>query len=378
MAFINTSDVLGEQATFDAIVSKQITEFNDNRITKLFAHAFRNCLSLVSVDLPNVTKVNDSGFKDCPNLEYARFTKKVTFGTDNFENCSKLKALILEYEGNGNNDVCLLSGTNMLSGTPLKVIDGFCYVPNSMLAKTKASDNNIEFRHIIRSIDDYPIGNDASTISLTWTQIKAAIDDESFFSGNYAVGDIKKFTYNDGTTEQVCYAEIRYIDTVNKYVDFVMAYGIESVPMLPSANETNKKYSESNAKARLDEIYANELQSDLKNIITPVTKQYYCYDDTTEQVTASLWLMNSQNAGFTGSYLKENDPNDHALFDDTLWRRKTIKTTKLRTSYWIGSAIGSRYPTRRVVCGGGGTPTDVSSNTSSMLIFGFRIQKTTT
>ena len=328
------------------------------------------------------TRFEDYAAYDCRNLTLIDLAydgnNSIFFGQQSFGSVLNLEHFIIRSQVMPTFKSGLAENAKLtaLSHFRMMRLLAFLYVPNNLLQSYKANNVFKTIRFAIRSIDDYPIGNDASTISLTWTQIKAVIDDESFFSGNYAIGDIKKFTYNDGTTEQVCYAEIRYIDTVNKYVDFVTVYGTESLQMANVSEYIS--YSESNAKARLDEIYANELQSDLKNVITPVTKQYYCYDgsdESIEQVTAPLWLMNSQNAGFVGTYLKENDPNDHALFDDNGTRIKMNITGSMAQN--ISYLTGSRYKQAKsfITVASNGASSNTGVTTPALLVFCFRIAK---
>lgn len=73
--FINTIDVLGDDAVIDSIIDRTITEFKDNTLTSVGRCAFRNCTTLKTVDLPNVTvfvgnPVQDhSAFFGCTALE---------------------------------------------------------------------------------------------------------------------------------------------------------------------------------------------------------------------------------------------------------------------------------------------------------------------
>ena len=67
--FINTIDVLGDDAVIDGIISRTITEFKDDVVTNVSAYAFYNCTALTEVDLPNVTTVGKQAFVNCTALE---------------------------------------------------------------------------------------------------------------------------------------------------------------------------------------------------------------------------------------------------------------------------------------------------------------------
>lgn len=61
--FINTIDVLGDEAVIDGIITRTITEFRDDTITKVGAWAFYKC-NLDIVDLPNVTEIGADAFEE--------------------------------------------------------------------------------------------------------------------------------------------------------------------------------------------------------------------------------------------------------------------------------------------------------------------------
>ena len=157
----------------------------------------------------------------------------------------------------------------------------------------------------------------------------------------------------------------------NKYVDFVLRDSDETLKR--NINATPVSYADSNVKARLDEIYTDELPSDLKTIISPISKKYYKYDGTIEIVTAPLWLLNTKDVNLTGSYLKETEGEEYSLFDTNTKRSKYFMNDLSRYSWWLGSAYSSD---KYVVISNSGDPNNNSSTYYNCLIFGFRIQKT--
>lgn len=66
--FINTIDVLGDDAVVDSIIDRTITEFKDDTITSIGYSAFYGCKNLVSVDAPNVSDVLNQAFFGCSSL----------------------------------------------------------------------------------------------------------------------------------------------------------------------------------------------------------------------------------------------------------------------------------------------------------------------
>jgi hypothetical protein len=66
--FINTIDVLGDDAVIDSIIQRTITEFKDNRVETVGRHAFYGCTALERVELPRVKKIDTNAFANCTAL----------------------------------------------------------------------------------------------------------------------------------------------------------------------------------------------------------------------------------------------------------------------------------------------------------------------
>ena len=372
MAFVNTKNIIGEQALFDALVSHQITEFNDDMVTELGVQALGHQENLRSVNFPSLTRIGQSAFTNCPNLETIDIGGLLTlFTTPGLSGSPLLKALILR---NTSGVSRTSNSSSWLERTTFAMLSGFIYVPRSLLSsyKPQYTGNNYwtPYRRAIRAIEDMPI-LDAETINLTWTQIKSMIDDESFFSDGYDVEDLKKVTYTDGTTSHTVYFEIAKIDTTNKYVDFVLVNPSELSPM---SNSSMVAYSDSLAKARLDAIYNNELPSDLKAAITPITKPYYKFDGEIEYVTAPLWMLNTKDVNYTSSYLKESEGENYTIFDSIGKRVKFSQNTGEVGAWCLGSAQNA---TKYMAVSTSGQTASQSPTTNGYLVFGFRIQKST-
>ena len=357
MSFVNTADTLGESATLDALIAHTLTEYNDDRITSLRQYAFRSNIGLQKVNLPSLTGVNTRAFYGCTNLEEVDIGGGSTISSNAFQNCSKLKTLIIR-----STTVTGLANKNAISTSKLGLFGvGGIYVPRSILTSYKSASNWSDYASTIFAIEDMPI-TDFSTISESWAQIKAAIDNESFFSSGYDVGDIKQLVYGQHTV----YAEIRKIDTTNKFVDFVLKNFDETVAM----GNSMVAYTSTGAYTRLDTIYNDELPSELKSAITPVAKKYYNYQGNTDTVTVPLWLLNTKDAGLTGDYLKESDGENY--YDSNAKRIKYNQQTGSADYWWLGSAYSSSYFLNVGDYGGGNGS---SPTYSGGLVFGFRLQK---
>jgi hypothetical protein len=88
--FVNTIDLLGDDAVIDSIIDRSITEFKDDKITEIGADAFNGCANLKEIDCPKVTKVNNSSFNKCTSLLNVNLPELTETGTSTFSQCSKL------------------------------------------------------------------------------------------------------------------------------------------------------------------------------------------------------------------------------------------------------------------------------------------------
>jgi hypothetical protein len=127
--FINTIDILGDDAVIDSIIERTITEFKDDVITSIGGTAFRKCYELTVVDVPKVTTIEGEAMRQC----------------------TALTALILRGE-----TVCVLSNSNALSQSAIANGTGYIYVPRSLVDSYKSQTNFSTYANRIRAIEDYP------------------------------------------------------------------------------------------------------------------------------------------------------------------------------------------------------------------------------
>lgn len=83
-----------DSSTLDALIEGTLTEITNDRVTSVRQGAFRYC-KLQSVNLPNVTIINLSGFMDCSDLLSANFPQVTTIGNTAFGNCTNLRSAVL-------------------------------------------------------------------------------------------------------------------------------------------------------------------------------------------------------------------------------------------------------------------------------------------
>lgn len=150
--FINTADVIGDDALTDSIIEKSITEFNDNVITLVGDYAFRDCNALTYVCVPSVTRVGGYAFSMNEALRTVDLTSVTTIAGYAFQVCSALTALILR------NTIAppSLFNKDAISYTAIANGTGYIYVPRDLVDSYKSASNWSTYANQIRAIEDYP------------------------------------------------------------------------------------------------------------------------------------------------------------------------------------------------------------------------------
>lgn len=99
--FINTIDLLGDDAVIDSIIDRTITEFKDDKITSIGAYAFYGCEMLETIEFPNVTSgLGEGAFRNCKSLKaitpntFPKVTKQhYTYNEHIFQDCKSLESV---------------------------------------------------------------------------------------------------------------------------------------------------------------------------------------------------------------------------------------------------------------------------------------------
>lgn len=78
--FINTRDILGEKAAFDALIADQIDELKDNVVSSLGNYALYGRKNLQGVEMPSATKIGDYSMQNCTALESVKFAAAAEVG----------------------------------------------------------------------------------------------------------------------------------------------------------------------------------------------------------------------------------------------------------------------------------------------------------
>lgn len=171
--FINTIDVLGDDAVIDSIIQRTITEFKDNRVNKVGQRAFASCKALETVELPNATDIAMSAFQGCAALSRVVIPRVTRIDSDGFGNCTALERVELPSVGQimnyvfaqcnnltalilSNGSVTKMNQANSLQNTPIASGTGYIYVPKALVDSYKSATNWSTYANQIRAIEDYP------------------------------------------------------------------------------------------------------------------------------------------------------------------------------------------------------------------------------
>ena len=150
--FVNTVDIIGDEALTNSIIDRSITEIADNQITEIGDGAFQGCNVLLNVDFPAVTSIGNHAFSSCTELQKADFHEKVKFGQSVFYYSRKFNTLILRSE-----TMCTLTYTNAFTDTPIASTTGYIYVPAALVDSYKANTKWATYAAQFRALEDYTV-----------------------------------------------------------------------------------------------------------------------------------------------------------------------------------------------------------------------------
>lgn len=202
----------GDHAAEDAIISRTITDYTNDRVTSIGNYAFTGCSSLTSADFPAATSIGESAFSECSNLTSADFPAATSIGEFAFDVCSNLTsanfpaatsiggAAFSECSSLTSADfpavtsienfafevcsnltsitlrvttqVCTLSNTSAFNSTPIKSGTGYIYVPAALIDSYKTATNWTTYANQFRALESYTVDG-TTTGELDPTKVNA-------------------------------------------------------------------------------------------------------------------------------------------------------------------------------------------------------------
>ena len=121
---------------------KSLTSVNFPACKSISRYAFVHCSSLTSVSFPACTTISNYSFSACSSLTSINLPACTTIGFSAFQRAYNLTSLTL-----GASTVCILSGSNAFSSTPIGGYSasagtyGSIYVPASLLTSYQTATN---------------------------------------------------------------------------------------------------------------------------------------------------------------------------------------------------------------------------------------------
>lgn len=174
--FINTIDLLGDDAVVDSIIDRTIAEFKDDKITAVGNHAFYECMALADVDVPNVTICGIRAFARCSGIKKMVLPATVTVGNEAFYAATGLR--IIEFRSVVNIGAGVFNLANALVAIVMRNTSGvssvqdstlsgnyaiqtvkscFFYVPRALIEDYKAATNWSSYADRFRALEDYTV-----------------------------------------------------------------------------------------------------------------------------------------------------------------------------------------------------------------------------
>ncbi len=153
MSFVNTVDLIGDEALSASIIGRSITEIADNTVTAVGEYAFNNCRALKTAKFAAAMSLGELAFSWCIAMKSADFYMVSSIqGRNALQNCSELIALILRGAA-----VCTVQYVNTFSGTPIASGKGYIYVPAALVNTYKAATNWSAYAAQFRALEDYTV-----------------------------------------------------------------------------------------------------------------------------------------------------------------------------------------------------------------------------
>lgn len=377
----NTRDILGDQATLDALVADTLSSFEENNLKNLRQYGIykRNTLQTLKLNISSKSSMQPHAITDCSNLKEIELNTNMGSIFSSRSN-NNLEKLILS----NSNTINTLYAVNSLPGTKIAKMQGAIFVPSNLLSDYKTSSNYLPYRYLIFPIGSSPETNHYATITDSWTDILAACNDGTYVS-KYNVGDTAAVLIdgnyylfeivakcNDMNTATADTAEPLSSDNTKfAHLTWLLANCYSSAKM--NTSSTNAGGWDSSAiKSWLNSTVFALLPQELQNGILAVDKtcQQGSADSgaTTTSTNNKLWLPSAREI-FGGSSYESSGLVYTAQFSAQNARIK-FDNNGITSNWWTRSAHSDNTGSFRFV-GNGGTVSYGSASNSNGVTFGF-------
>ena len=367
MAFVNTRDTIGDQATVDGLVEHSLTELKEDGIGIVETSACCNNTGLQSLEFPAISQIKIAAFGNCSNLEVVKLggegsSNSLTIDANAFINCSKLKHLIIDRPAKAS-----LAAVSGLEGTPIARGEGAVYVPNDLLSTYKS--DNVWKNFFIVDKTKYPLSVFDSLADYSWSTILTNPD----YATAYAVKDTKTLELTDGTKIKM---DLAALDTDVKSDNSGTAkmtwicHGIPYSHRMNAANTSAGGWADSELRSWLISDILSKIPQEIKSHIVSVKKTYRSKSPNDETLWSDdeIWIPSYKEVGFTnGSYVESDGVVYSSLFQ-TQTSRVKYNTSGSANVWWLRSADGT---TKFKCVNDNGSENYYGANSSRWVAFGF-------
>ena len=283
----NTKDLIGEQATLDALVAHALTTFEDSDVKKLRSYSFYYQDQMQEISLPNLSNnLEQEEFAYCSGLKRVKFATNITR--------------------------VILSGTNSFRNIERSII----YVPDNLVEDYRNSywwsDNALRIYGISTMPD--PEWNEEE-ITDTWAQLIAKVNNGT---ANYNIGNYKDLDCGtEGTVR--CYVIGKNVDELasgsgTATLTFATNVTLQTTHRMNPANSGNTEgtgaiggWGKCEMRTYLSDTILPLLPVEVQTAIESVKKYSGIYN-TSEQLVKDdvtsdkLWLFSYKEVGFGTEY----------------------------------------------------------------------------
>ena len=366
MAFVNTRDAIGDQATVDGLVEHSLTELKEDGISNIPENSLRYNDGLQSVNLPSIKSIQSYGFGYCSNLESVKLGDGTDIGVtaiaaNAFYYCQKLKHVIIDRP-----KMMILQDISAFNTTALALGDGAVYVPEDLVATYKA--NNNWKNYFITKLSNYPLSV-FDTIEDDWSTIFA----NSSYATDYTVKGTKTIELTDGTKIKMDLAALNTDVKSDNSGTAKMTWICHGIPYTHRMNATNTTaggWADSEMRSYLISDILSKIPTEIKSHIVSVKKSYRSKSPNDETLWSDdeIWIPSYKEVGFTSTDYIESDGVVYSnLFPSSESRQK--RDTSGSTMHWWLRSAGSTS-IFRCVRTSGGDYNNIANNVYGV-VFGF-------
>jgi hypothetical protein len=346
MAFVNTRDTLGDQATVDGLVEHSLTELKEDGIGIVESYACYKNTGLQSVELPGVSQIKANAFDACSNLEVVKLggegsSNSLSIAANAFNACSKLKHLIVDRPAKAS-----LAEASGLAGTPIARGEGAVYVPNDLLSTYKS--DNVWKNFFIVDKTKYPLSVFDSLADYSWSTILTNPD----YATSYAVKDTKTMELTDGTKIKMDLAafntDVKADNSGTAKMTWI-CHGIPTTHRMNATAVTTDGWAGSEMRSWLISDILSKIPTEIKSHIVPVKKSYRSKSPNDETLWSDdeIWILSYKEVGFTNASYVESDG---VTYPDLFTSGTTSAANSTRIKYnasgsagywWLRSALST-------------------------------------